>query len=91
MSKRLAFTTVPIIIFTLNAVQPQKEGGEILCDPGWCVHKSDVQNKEDDKTHSRGRSGNGNGNGGGGERRSAGWERGRGRGRGRNGDGGGDP
>ena len=29
---------------------PQKEGGEILCDPGWCVHKSDVQNKWDDKT-----------------------------------------
>ena len=22
---------------------PQKESGEILCDPGWCVHKSDVQ------------------------------------------------
>ena len=21
---------------------PQKEGGEILCDSGWCVHKSDV-------------------------------------------------
>ena len=35
---------------------PQKEGGEILCDlllcdPGWCVHKSDVQNKWDDNTH----------------------------------------
>ena len=29
---------------------PQKEGGEILCDPGWCVHKSDVQNKWDDNT-----------------------------------------
>ena len=30
---------------------PQKEGGEILCDPGWCVHKSDVQNKWDGNTH----------------------------------------
>ena len=33
---------------------PQKEGGEILCDPDWCVrcvHKSDVQNKWDDNTH----------------------------------------
>ena len=29
---------------------PQKEGGEILCDPGWCVHKSDVQNKWDGNT-----------------------------------------
>ena len=27
---------------------PQKEGGEILCDPGWYVHKPDVQNKWDD-------------------------------------------
>ena len=24
---------------------PQKEGGKFLCNPGWCVHKSDVQNK----------------------------------------------
>ena len=24
---------------------------EILCDPGWCVRKSDVQNKWDDNTH----------------------------------------
>ena len=23
----------------------------LLCDPGWCVHKSDVQNKWDDNTH----------------------------------------
>ena len=30
---------------------PQKEGGEILCDPGGCVHTSDVQNKWDDNTH----------------------------------------
>ena len=31
---------------------PQKEGGEILCDPGWYVHnKPDVQNKWDDNTH----------------------------------------
>ena len=22
---------------------PQKEGGEILCDPGWYVHKRDVR------------------------------------------------
>ena len=22
----------------------------LLCDPGWCVHKSDVQNKWDDNT-----------------------------------------
>ena len=22
----------------------------VLCDPGWCVHKSDVQNKWDDST-----------------------------------------
>ena len=22
----------------------------LLCDPGWCVHKSDVQNKRDDNT-----------------------------------------
>ena len=29
---------------------PQKEGGEILCDPGWYVHKPDVQNKWDDNT-----------------------------------------
>ena len=29
---------------------PQKEGGEILCDPGWCVHESDVQNNWDDNT-----------------------------------------
>ena len=31
--------------------EPQKEGGEILCDPGWYVHKPDVQNKWDDNTH----------------------------------------
>ena len=30
---------------------PQKEGGEILCDPGWYVHKPVVQNKWDDNTH----------------------------------------
>ena len=30
---------------------PQKEGGEILCDPGWYVQKPDVQNKWDDNTH----------------------------------------
>ena len=30
---------------------PQKEGGEFLCDPGWYVHRPDVQNKWDDKTH----------------------------------------
>ena len=29
----------------------QKEGGGILCDPGWYVHKPDVQNKWDDNTH----------------------------------------
>ena len=29
---------------------PQKEGGEILCDPGWYVHKPDVQNKWYDNT-----------------------------------------
>ena len=23
----------------------------LLCDPGWCVHKSDVQNKRDGNTH----------------------------------------
>ena len=23
----------------------------LLCDPGWCVHKSDFQNKWDDNTH----------------------------------------
>ena len=23
----------------------------LLCDPGWCVHKSDVQNKWDDLEH----------------------------------------
>ena len=23
----------------------------LLCDPGWCVHNSDVQNKWDDNTH----------------------------------------
>ena len=28
-------------------VSPE-EGGEILCDTGWCVHKPDVQNKWDD-------------------------------------------
>ena len=30
---------------------PQKEGEEILCDPGWYVHKPDVRNKWDDNTH----------------------------------------
>ena len=31
---------------------PQKEGGwEILCDPGWYVHKPDVQNKWEENTH----------------------------------------
>ena len=30
---------------------PQKEGGKILCDPGWYVHKPDVQNKWDGNTH----------------------------------------
>ena len=30
---------------------PQKEGGEILCDPGWYVQKPDVQIKGDDNTH----------------------------------------
>ena len=36
---------------------PQKEGREVLCEtfllrnPGWCVHKSDVQNKWDNNTH----------------------------------------
>ena len=29
---------------------PQKEGGEILRDPGWYVHKPDDQNKWDDNT-----------------------------------------
>ena len=29
----------------------QKEGGEILCDPGWYVHKPDVQNKWNNNTH----------------------------------------
>ena len=29
---------------------PQKKGGEVLFDPGWCVHKSDVQNKWNDDT-----------------------------------------
>ena len=30
----------------------QKDGGEeILCDPGWCVHKANVQNKRDGNTH----------------------------------------
>ena len=23
----------------------------LLCDPGWCVHRSDVQNKWDNSTH----------------------------------------
>ena len=27
---------------------PQKEGGEILCKPGWYVHQPDVQNKWDE-------------------------------------------
>ena len=30
---------------------PQNEGREILYDPGWYVHKSDVQNKWNDNTH----------------------------------------
>ena len=30
---------------------PQKESGEILCDPCWNVHKPVVQNKWDDNTH----------------------------------------
>ena len=31
---------------------PPKEGREILCDPGWCVHQqSNVQNKRDDNIH----------------------------------------
>ena len=30
---------------------PQKEDGEILCDPGWCVNKSDAQNRWDGNTH----------------------------------------
>ena len=30
---------------------PQKEGGEILCDPGWYVHKPDVQNNWDGNIH----------------------------------------
>ena len=25
----------------------------LLCDSGWCVHKSDAQNKCDDNTHTR--------------------------------------
>ena len=25
----------------------------LLCDPGWCVHKSDAQNKWDDNTHTK--------------------------------------
>ena len=25
----------------------------ILCDPGWCVHKSDVHSKWDGNTHTR--------------------------------------
>ena len=30
---------------------PQKEGGwEILCDPGWYIHKPDVQNKWEENT-----------------------------------------
>ena len=33
---------------------PQKEGGEILCDPDWYVHKPDSQdNKWDDNTHTQ--------------------------------------
>ena len=32
---------------------PQKEGGKILCGPGWCVYKSDVQNKWDYNTNTR--------------------------------------
>ena len=42
------YCSVFVPVFT-----PQKEGGGILCDPGWCVHKSDVQNKWDDSTHLR--------------------------------------
>ena len=30
---------------------PRKEGGEILCDPAWCVHKFDVQNRNGMTTH----------------------------------------
>ena len=30
---------------------PQKEGGEILCDPGWYFHTPDVHNKWDGDTH----------------------------------------
>ena len=30
---------------------PQKEGGKILCDSDWSIHKHDVQNKWDDNTH----------------------------------------
>ena len=29
----------------------EKSCATFLCDPGWCVHKSDVQNKWDDNTH----------------------------------------
>ena len=29
---------------------PQKEGGEILYDPGWYVHKADIQNKWNDNS-----------------------------------------
>ena len=43
---------------------PQKEGGEILCDPGWYVQTPDVQNKRDDNTHTHGH-GDGNGAGAG--------------------------
>ena len=36
---------------------PQKEGGQIMCGPVWCVHKSDVQNKWNDNTHKIDRAG----------------------------------
>ena len=32
---------------------PQKEGRDTLCDPGWYIHKPDVQNKWDDRTHTQ--------------------------------------
>ena len=32
-------------------LNPPRDKKSRLCDPGWCVHKSDVQNKRDDNTH----------------------------------------
>ena len=32
---------------------PQKEGGEILCDPGWYIHKPDVKDKWDANTQKK--------------------------------------